>query len=112
MTQRIRNIDPAHEGVLQQTVVTAECGEHFLVSTVAIGGRLGTLADYRYETMVFACDEQGKVTDWMDLQCDRYDFADEAMAGHAQLVELVYRWTVPHGRWVDLQDDDVPQLNA
>ena len=35
-----------------------------------------------YETMVFAADKDGNITDWMDLYCKRYYTEEEALAGH------------------------------
>lgn len=34
--------------------------------------------DHGYETMIFHCDKNGKVTNWSDLYCQRY-FNESAM---------------------------------
>lgn len=39
-----------------------------------------------YETMVFKCDAAGKVTDWLELDCERYSTRDEAIEGHGRMV--------------------------
>ena len=39
-----------------------------------------------YETMVFKCDAAGKVTDWLELDCERYTTRDEAIEGHGRMV--------------------------
>lgn len=39
-----------------------------------------------YETMVFDCDADGTVTNWLERDCERYATADEALAGHAVMV--------------------------
>ena len=36
----------------------------------------------QYETMVFATDAQGEVTNWGELMMDRYETEAEARAGH------------------------------
>ena len=41
-----------------------------------------------YETMVFACDKSGDVTDWVDLYCKRYTTEDEAKTGHEYVILL------------------------
>jgi hypothetical protein len=43
-----------------------------------------------YETMTFAADETGKVTDWLELDCHRYDTEQEALEGHADVVATWY----------------------
>ena len=42
--------------------------------------------DHGYETMVFACDANGKVTNWCDLYCDIYDTESEMREGHYHAV--------------------------
>lgn len=39
-----------------------------------------------FETMLFEIDENGR-TNWIDLYCERYDWAEEAKARHKELVE-------------------------
>ena len=49
--------------------------------------------DHGYETMVFACDANGNVTNWGDLYAEWYDNAAEMETGHnnivANLAELI-----------------------
>ena len=40
-----------------------------------------------YETMVFECDENGKVTNWEDLDKANYLTEEEAMEGHEIMVD-------------------------
>ena len=42
--------------------------------------------DHGYETMVFACDSNGNVTDWSDLYCERYDTRAEMKLGHVETI--------------------------
>lgn len=42
--------------------------------------------DHGYETMIFACDANGNVTDWSDLYCDRYLSEREMVAAHKAIV--------------------------
>lgn len=52
------------------------------VSTV----RLGAGDDRgRYETKIFAVKD-GKIDNWLDLYCARYETQDEAKVGHGQVV--------------------------
>ena len=43
--------------------------------------------DHGYETMVFACDNEGNVTSWTDLDAEWYDSLEEMQAGHKAMVE-------------------------
>lgn len=52
---------------------------HFRVSTVDLTVRH---SGGQYETMVFATDAQGEVTNWRELMMDRYETEAEARAGH------------------------------
>lgn len=45
-----------------------------------------------FETMVFKCDETGKVTDWIELDCLRSHSESEAFADHNS---LVIKWGAP-----------------
>lgn len=36
--------------------------------------------------MVFECDENGKVTNWGELDVDRYENYEEAKEGHEKMV--------------------------
>ncbi len=42
--------------------------------------------DVGLETMVFQCDSSGEVTDWTELDCDRYSDESEATDGHKMIV--------------------------
>lgn len=63
----------------RKTVITRN-GAHYLVSTVSLPFGDG------FETMIFACNVDGEVTDWGDLYCDRHDDGDAANAGHDRAV--------------------------
>ena len=43
-----------------------------------------------FETMVFPA-ENGKVTDWGEVFCDRYSTREQALAGHQRVVEALRR---------------------
>lgn len=43
--------------------------------------------DHGWETMVFECDENGKVNKWLELDVDRYGSQVAAENGHWQMVE-------------------------
>ena len=59
-------VETSHGFVLVDTCNTFDCG---------------------LETMVFKCTEDGKVTNWHDLDCRRYITIPEAIKGHALMVE-------------------------
>lgn len=65
-------------------------GKEYILSTVAlpisdeITNMLLPIAPF--ETMLFEIDENGR-TNWIDLYCERYDWAEEAKARHKELVE-------------------------
>ncbi len=40
-----------------------------------------------YETMVFKCDAEGKVTNWSESDFERYEDEDSAIEGHNLLVK-------------------------
>lgn len=42
--------------------------------------------DHGYETMVFPCDSNGKVTNWRDLYANWYDTNTEMEIGHAETI--------------------------
>ena len=54
-------------------------GKHYLVSTVEL---IGGFHGLEYETMAFACDAEGEVTNWFEMYCDKYDSEEEARKGH------------------------------
>ena len=43
-----------------------------------------------YESMVFECDADGKVTNWTELKGVRYDSREAAELGHDELVNIYY----------------------
>ena len=45
--------------------------------------------DHGWETMVFESDENGNVSDWMDLDCDIYVTEQQASEGHD---EMIRKW--------------------
>ncbi len=65
-------------------------GKEYILSTVAlpisdeITNMMLSIAPF--ETMLFGIDENGGVN-WIDLYCERYDWAEEAKARHKELVE-------------------------
>jgi hypothetical protein len=71
-----------------KTEVTTLDGHTVLVSTVLLKWSL-TLAQRPYETMVFACDEKGLVTELIELDVLQYATEDAAVTGHQQMVD---RW--------------------
>ena len=86
-TNRIQNIELTNPRQREQTRVTTPAGFHVLVSTVLLPMLFGRV---EYETMAFAADETGKVTDWTELGCNRYDTEQEALEGHADVVAKWY----------------------
>ena len=42
--------------------------------------------DHRYETMVFPCKRNGKVTSYWDLYCETYSTASKMKLRHMQIV--------------------------
>lgn len=64
-----------------QTVINR--GElYFLVSTV-----YATLSPVGWETLVFRCEPDGTVNDWLDIAAVRYANEDQARAGHKKMVD-------------------------
>ena len=72
---------------LKENVTTLD-GQTVLVSTVKLKWS-ATLESRPYETMVFACNEKGLVTEWIELDVRQYGTKDAAVEGHAETVE---RW--------------------
>ena len=75
--------------IIDRTVVNSK----YVVSTVRLAGADRTPDLYGgliFETMVFTCDEQGTITDWLELDCQRYRTLDEARTGHSDMVQ---NWT-------------------
>ena len=80
---------------IPKTVDRTIVGGKYLVSTIALSGAeiwpdLYEEADGAFETMVFPCDEQGIVSDWLELDCERYRTRSDAMTGH---INMVQNWT-------------------
>jgi hypothetical protein len=61
----------------------------YWISTVWLGRnhRFGDGPPLIFETMAFPCDESGTVTSWSEADSDRYSTEEEALAGHAAMVE-------------------------
>lgn len=75
----------SNPNIIDRTVVN----NRYVVSTVLLAGadRMPDLYGGRvFETMVFPCDEQGIVTDWIEQDCQRYRTLDEARTGHKDMV--------------------------
>lgn len=64
----------------QMRTVIERNGKFFFVST-------NDTFDRGLETMVFACDASGSVTDWGDLYSDHYDSIGAAKIGHRRVCE-------------------------
>ena len=45
--------------------------------------------DKGYETMVFECNENGVVDNWLELDVARYKTIEEMTEGH---VKMIYKW--------------------
>lgn len=54
-------------------------GKKYLVSTVDL---FVAVEDYPFETMVFQCDDNWEVVNYLDLYCERYKTFKEAIDGH------------------------------
>lgn len=73
------------DGIGFTTIVRLTTGRHALISEVRRGEGVMRVD----ETMVFACDEVGNVSDWSELHCVRYGTTADAIAD-------VRMWR-PHG---------------
>jgi len=58
----------------------------------ASGADLRTPGDW--ETMVFLCDSEGKITDFCELDFARYETEEDAHTGHAKMTE----------KWLNLKE--------
>lgn len=86
----------------------ADCG--FRRHTQVGRWRVSTIGDYRprvsddderprqrvgfdryYETMAFPLDERGRVTSWNEAAVRGYDTAEDAQAGHEEMVAMALR---------------------
>lgn len=65
-----------HEIIAQDTATNGE--DYYMVSTVALGDG--------FETMVFHADTKGNVTDWAELDCNRYGTRYAATQGHKTML--------------------------
>jgi hypothetical protein len=63
-------------------------GKH-VVSTVqlSVDHSWGEGPPLWFETMVFRCSPEGKVTDFEDLDCERYSTREQALEGHEVTVK-------------------------
>jgi hypothetical protein len=83
----------SHPNIIARTVVGTASNPKYVVSTVCLAGadRMPDMyAGHIFETMVFACDADGTVTDWLELDGIRYRTLDEARTGHN---DMVRHWT-------------------
>lgn len=71
-----------------RTIIKSETGKHYVVSTISLpfDHSFGRGTPQLFETMVFESDGE-EVSDWMDLDCERYATEDEARDGHEKVVE-------------------------
>lgn len=83
------------EALRDKRVAQDFLAEGFCVSTVHLGidHRFGEGPSLIFETMVFR-QENGKVTSFSDLYCDRYSTEAEAAAGHARVVAQIKAGTL------------------
>jgi hypothetical protein len=86
-TNRIQNLELTNERQLAQTRVTTPSGQHVVVSTVQLPLLWGRV---EFESMTFAADVDGEITDWLELSCNRYSTVEHAMEGHADMVQEWY----------------------
>lgn len=72
----------------QKRVAETALAGGYWVSTVWLGlnHNYGDGPPLIFETMVFKCGADGKVADWSELDSDRYTTEEDALAGHARLV--------------------------
>jgi len=84
---------------VEKSVVVTPSTSKVLVSTVLLDHPIGFIIDSlfsmfgaqdygdgMFETMVFAADEDGEVSDFTELYCERYDDEKTAKSGHARIV--------------------------
>lgn len=71
--------------IIDRTVVNSK----YVVSTVRLAGG-GLYGGHIFETMVFPSDAEGDVTNWLELDSQRYRTIDEARIGHNDMVQS---WT-------------------
>jgi hypothetical protein len=76
------------DSIVARNVVEHD-GDRFLVSTVQLPSDDVLVAmGAMYETMVFGIDNEGNVTSWGELECQRYMRREEAVQGHLRMVAL------------------------
>lgn len=69
------------------TVIETKNGKHVAVDTALIPEELKWCGPDDYETMVFACDENGKIEDWSDLDVKTSKDLEESKKTHKEMVE-------------------------
>jgi hypothetical protein len=82
----------------------------YLVSTIALAGydTAPWLFDEHggeFETMVFPCNEQGTVTDWLELDSRRYLTKHEAARGHIEMVRIFLAKSEATSQFVPVNGD-------
>ncbi len=84
---RIQNIVLTDDRQVMQTRVTTPMGLHVVVSTILL--RIG-----EYETMTFPGNLDGEITNWSELDCNRYRSEVNALRGHSEVVTKWYETTM------------------
>lgn len=64
-------------------------GKYFMVSTVRLPFSACTVP---FETMVFTCTKNGRITNWSEKDGTRYYTWEQALAGHE---EMIKKWGTP-----------------
>jgi hypothetical protein len=64
------------------------------VGSTVVGGRWWVITVFvgygiMYETMAFASDADGNVSEWGEVYCDRYETREEAIAGHKEACRVM-----------------------
>ena len=78
-------------GKMNKNSIARTAVDGYVISTVQLPGAEKypeLFADHRYETMVFRADSDGKVTDWIEVDGQRYATEDAALAGHRAMVAM------------------------
>ena len=74
-------------------VIKTKAGIHVYIDTAYT-------FDAGWETMVFECDENGMVSDWLDLDVKHYGCEEMAGLGHSGMVE----------KWENLTAEEVSEF--
>ena len=71
---------------IKKDIVTTTSGKHYAISTIHLpfDHGYGDGEELWYETMVFPSNGE-RITDWLDLDCERYETAEQAIAGHEDM---------------------------